>query len=146
MSDDLDDLLPPAPAEIVPVPTRPLTTRRKAEDLARVTDELLEESQSILRDSQAFADLTEEMLQSGSPPQEWVDELGEKRAAKRFRIAKYALMTKKDCPVGLEMARALAVGILSSKAREKGGDKHLHVNYVNVPAPPQYETMTLEKK
>lgn len=146
MNED-DDLLPPGPSSIEVVkPTRSLAERR-ADAIQGVTDELLEESQSLLQDALGFADLEEAHLQDGAaPPESWVEKIGEKRARRRLRVAKMALLPKKECPAGLEMARALAVGILSSKAKDKSGTKVLNVAFVNVPAPPQYEVITLETK
>ena len=145
MSDD-EDLLPPAPLPIEVVPKRSLAERRQ-DSLQEVTDELLQESQSILCDALGFADLDEQHLMEGaSPPEAWVEALGEKRAKRRLRVAKMALLPKKEAPAGLEMVRALAVGILSSKAKDKSGTKVLNVAFVNVPAPPQYDVITLETK
>lgn len=132
-------------AALAPRPVVSLAEHRE-KDIEKVTDALLTESQSILLDSMGFADLTDQNLAKNEPPQQWIIDLGRLKAQRKLRLAKMALLPKREAPVGLEQARALAVGIIASKAREKGGTKILNVAFVNVPAPPEYPVVTLEMK
>jgi len=119
---------------------------KRSEALQDITDELLSESQGILADAMGFPDLDEEHLKRNEPPEEWVLAMGKKAAERKFRLSKYALLPKREAPIGLEQARALAVGIIASKARERSGTKILNVAFVNVPAPPEYPKKVLEMK
>lgn len=119
---------------------------RRSEELQDVTDQLLKESQGILHDALSTFDLDPVQLKKARPPQEWIDELGERRARRRLRVAKAASLPKVKAPVALEHARAVMVGVVAAKAREKGGNKTLNVAFVNVPAPPEYAKVILDMK
>ena len=132
-------------AALVERPILSLAEKRD-EALQDVTDRLLSESQGILADSLATFDLDQDDLDKPKPPKEWVDEFGSKRAHRRLRVARAASLPKKDAPIALEQARAIMVGVVSAKAREKGGNKTLNVAFVNVPAPPEYAKVILDMK
>lgn len=85
------------------------------------------------------------------PPQEWVDELeylspgrGYELAMERFRTARAAYMSKKDSPVYIQVAQAIAVGISRSRAQLSAGPKTLNVQVVQMSAPlPEFPELLL---
>lgn len=130
MADWLDELLQPAeivPAdgdEVVAAPDDPPGGEALVET---VTDQLFQETTTILQSALAFADIEPGATE---PPQEWIDRFGEDGALKRFRIAQYAQLTHKDAPIGLEIATKVAVGITKAKLDRSPGNRPLNVQFV----------------
>lgn len=115
------------------------------EKLAGIEDDILRTSMETVQDAMFWQDVfpVGESEAPAGPPQQWVDELGEERARRRFRVAMAACMNAKDAPVGLGMARATFMGITKVRAASKVGSPTLAIQFVNFPQP-QLEIMDIE--
>lgn len=97
-----------------------------------VEDEIYVEAAATVRDTLRFRDIDPEWTE---PPLEWITELGEKEAMKRFRMARYGCMPSKDAPVGLKLAQDTLVGFAKVRAAEKAGPRTLNMVVVQMSAP-----------
>ena len=144
---ELDDLPEVVEAPVVEVmPLVPVEKKSKiqlrAEALRSIEDGILERSQAVVDDALHFGEFDPE---DPNPPQAWVEELGQERAEKRLRMAKYALMSAKEAPVGLAIAKATFASIIKARATEKQGPRQLNVNVVNMTAPlPEFRVIEVE--
>ena len=142
--DDLDD----APAEIVLAPTVELSRAEKADAaLDTIQDSIFRESLQVVDDGLHFADIEPDMLkEGGKPPPEWVEELGQKGAERRMRVAGYCLAPKKDAPMGISLAASTVAAISNARARSNQGPKTLNVQFVQISEPlPVLEVMEVDK-
>jgi hypothetical protein len=105
---------------------------RKQQELQAIQDSLLEDSLNILSASLKFADMDPEEIEAGLMPAEWVKKYGQAGAEKLVRICRYSLMSKKNAPVGLDVARTVAMGILKATAVEKSARRVLNVQVVQL--------------
>lgn len=108
------------------------TERRRQDALQRISNELYEQSVTTVNDAVGFFAKIDPAAEE--PPEEWVDELGPKRAWERFRTARYATMAAKDAPVALQMAVRIYVGVEKANAM-RGGAPVLNVQHVHITAP-----------
>ena len=120
-----------------------------------IEDRLLAGAGRILEDSFRFYEVEEDevddegvpILKGRRPPDEWIQELGEKEATYRWRIARAAQRSTRNAPIGTSLARDIFLGVLSIKAKrqEAEGPRTLNValTQVNVTAPPQWEEKEL---
>ena len=93
-------LTPEPPAPIVEVvPSTPMTAARR---LRSLEDELLTEATRIVAGVMSFDAIDPE---SETPPQEWRQLHGEEEALRRYRLAKYGLMSRKDAPIAITVAQ-----------------------------------------
>ena len=100
---------------IEPVKPAPLV-RSRADRIAQMEEEVHSEAATIIADALRFTEIRPE---DESPPQQWIDELGEPDAWRRFQTAKYALCTPKEAPIGLRLAKDTLVGMSKAKAQSK---------------------------
>lgn len=115
----------------------------KLDRLRDIESGLLERSMAILGDALSFRD-----IEPGSEtcPPEWRD-MDPDEAVKRLRVANAAWLGKKDAPVGLDLAKQVAVGIIKARATEKTAPKTLNVTVVNMSAPlPVFDVIEVESK
>lgn len=112
------------------------------EELARLEDKILQKASTAVLDGLMYTELP---FDAQGPPQEWVDELGEKRAWDRFRAARANQMNNKEAPVGAKHAVLVHAGITKARASEKGRPVSLNVGkvYLTMPAP-QFPEKELE--
>ena len=112
--------------------------------LQGVEDDLLENSLTVLNDSLKFSEIDPG---GAAPPPEGVEELGEKKAQARFRIAQASWMSAKEAPVGIKVAAQVATGILKARAAERQGPRELNVSFVQMTAPmPQFKKVVIDEK
>jgi hypothetical protein len=106
----------------------------RAEKLRGIEDEMLQKSMSIINDSLHFADV-DFSQENPKVPDEWMEELKDDTVAveRRMRIAKYAMLSAKNAPIGLVMANRFAVGVIKARATEKVGNRTLNVAVVQLP-------------
>jgi hypothetical protein len=136
---DFSDDLPSAAVTIPP--RKPQATSALA--IRAVEDEIYVESVTTVRDALRFNEIDHEWTE---PPVEWVAELGEHEAKKRFRLARYGCMPGKDVPFGLKLAQDTLVGIAKARATEKAGPKTLNMIYVKISAPmPEFEEVEVDQ-
>lgn len=110
--------------------------------LQTLETELLEESISVSRDTLRFREIAPD---AEGPPQEWIDECGEEKAAERFRVAQAGWMTRKNAPVGVQIAMQLTLGIMKSRATKDKAPQTLNVQVVQLTAPiPVFPELELE--
>lgn len=120
---------------------------RALADFKRMEDAILSKASEQLESALRWDEIDEE---AEGPPDEWLAELGEEAAWKRFRAARGAQMSAKTSPVGLKIATNLFAAVTKSNAIRGSGDRHLNVVMVQVPEPPRstsrerYEEMALE--
>lgn len=133
---DLTDLELPEPpvveGELVERPAQAIA-KTQARRLRSLEDDLLLEATETIQGAGHFYKISEEDIKSDTPPAAWVNELGEERARERFRLAKYALMSAKDAPVGLKMALQVHSSIVKARATEKAGSRVMNVQLVRMP-------------
>lgn len=130
---DLSDLEPEVvTGEIVPRPAQAIA-KNQARRLRSVEDDLLLEATETIQGAGHFYKISDEDIKNDTPPEAWVKELGRERAAERFRLAKYALMSAKDAPVGLKMALQVHSSIVKARATEKAGSRVMNVQIVQMP-------------
>ena len=121
----------PTSAVAPPAPAIKRTVEEKRERSIRsLESDLLEKSLAVAMDSMRAFEIAPDQE---NPPEEWVKELGIKGAVERFRTAKMALMSKKEAPVALDVAKTVAMGIIRARSVEKVGPKVLNVQFVNLP-------------
>lgn len=136
---------PVSPSILISRPVDPLARKRAQRDrLLGMRDELLAESLGVIRDSMRFRDIDlENFPERDKDPAFWSmqDELGPEDAKRAYRVAKYALATAADAPIGLKLATNIAVGIMKANAAEKGAAPVLNVGKViiNQAAIPVFE-------
>ncbi|MDX2253274.1 MAG: hypothetical protein NW202_13395 [Nitrospira sp.] len=136
---DLLDDFPDEPvtvvkAELVSGKGKALTkSERNIREVRKMEDELYRDNMEIMRDAGKFRDIDP---RSDEIPPEWIEELGQKEASKRFRVAKAAWMSAKTAPVGISNARAIVSSIVKARATEKAAPTNLNVGVaVNMPMP-----------
>lgn len=123
----------------VHVPTGKIQLQREAElKIERMTDEILSESLGTLQGALQFSELTGD---EESPPEDWVERLGEKEARKRFNLAMDARKPAAHAPFGLKLAKDVALGIMKTRS-EKQVPTSLNVQFVQFQLP----TVTYPKK
>lgn len=141
--DEPEDSKEPVHTSILVAPADPLARKRAQRDrLLGMKDELLQESLGVIRDSMRFRDIDPELKRDVDPAFERMEkELGQEEAQRAYRVAKYALSTAADAPIGLKLAVNVAVGIMKANAAEKGVAPILNVGKViiNQAAIPQFE-------
>jgi hypothetical protein len=104
---------------------------------------LFQQSLSIMQGAMSFCDIKPGQTET---PQEWIDALGKEEADRRFLAASYAMMTKKDSPVGLTLALAAATTIIKARSTEKAAPKSLNLTMVKMIAPPQqYDVVDIDE-
>lgn len=113
--------------EIVPMtPQQVGLSRVKA-----IEDRLFDKASEVLDGVLAFADVKADDV---SPPGEWIEEYGLERAEKRFRMAKYGLMSAKEAPVAIKVAQAHHASITNSRAKERNAPISLNAALILIPA------------
>lgn len=125
----LDALLPQAPP--AEAPELDTVQAARSRDLQSMEDHLLEQSSDLIRGSMHAMDLgLDPDLWPTTPPQAWVDEVGEERAKRLFNSAKAALLSKKNAPVALDMARSVHASITKARAQERGAPLVMNVAFI----------------
>lgn len=103
--------------------------RRAMQIIREVTANILEENLLILQAATKWAD-----IDPGAPvPDAWIEQLGEQRATKVWRIARAAQMPSKDAPIGLKMASTVVTGILTTYERHNNTNPELAAGVVDMP-------------
>ena len=130
-------------AEYVPAEP-PSTAWRKAtaeEKVEEVKESLLTRSSEVLEAAMAFQDIGEN---DESPPRQWVEEMGEGAAWRRFRVAKAAWRSGKTAPVGITVARNLYVGITKAAAQKATAPAQLNVAVQMNVVVPEFEEIDVD--
>lgn len=120
-----DDL--PEPASIVK--SEPASLVPKGDRLRDIEAEIQEEAAEVIQGALSFADINPTDTE---PPHEWVKALGMERAWKRFKLAQFALLTPKEAPIGLRMAKDVMMGYARVRSKEKIGPKTLNMVVVQM--------------
>lgn len=101
------------------VETRAVDLPAKVSDgLRSIEDRLLDESISILSDVQKFSDIEPG---TSEPPAEWIEEVGERRARRRLRLANAGWMSSKEAPIGIKVSQDVASSIMKLKSQRMVG-------------------------
>lgn len=117
------------------------TKAQRKERLQELEDKLLETSLTTLADALSFRDIDAGAEQ---PAPEWGD-LDPDEQIKRLRMANAAWLNKKEAPVGLDLSKQIAVGIIKARATEKAAPKTLNVVQIGMSAPlPEFPVVELE--
>lgn len=109
--------------------------------LRGIEDDLLRTSLTTVRDALMFQDIPEDCP---APPAEWVAELGEAGAEKRLRLALAAWRNAKEAPVGLKMAKEVAMGIIKARSTEASAAR-MNVAVQIVTQVANYEVLEIEE-
>ena len=140
-SDDSASLVASPPAGALACePATALATSDQMDRLKDLQDRILLKSLEVVEASVSFHEIAPNLEK---PPQEWVDELGEVKAAEKLRVAKASWMNAKEAPVGLAMCRATALGIMKVNEASKHLSPHLNVQVAIFNAP-SYETVEVD--
>ena len=111
--------------------------------IREVEDRLLLRAIGQTEDSLCWADVD---IGTAEPPQEWVDELGQKGAMRRLRVVQAAQMSAKESPVGLKHSKEILVSVIKARATEKAAPKHLNIQIGHMDfALPNYPTIKVER-
>lgn len=129
-------------APLAKVEPKPLV-KAKPERIRDIEEEIHEESAAVVQDALRFSELSPEAQE---PPHEWVKELGQERAWKRFNTARYALMNAKEAPIGLRIAKDTLMGLSKVRAKEKIGPKTLNMVVVQMSGTlPKFDEVEVDK-
>jgi hypothetical protein len=120
-----------ARAELAEVLPQPQSMALQHSRLQEIQDQILERSLGVVDGAVRFAEIDRDATE---PPVEWLEELGEKEAMRRFRIAKAAWEGAKTSPTAFKVATQMAVGILRAKASETG-PRTLNIQIAHLSAP-----------
>jgi hypothetical protein len=127
-------------AVVVDVPRRELSIAEK--QIARLKgleDTLLRDSLEVVTGVCEFAGLDPG---TSEPPPEWIEDLGEAGAWKKFRLVMAGWMNSKDAPIGIAVATKMSVGIIRARASSKAAPINLNVGKIEMSyAPIQYPTI-----
>ena len=120
---------------------KPASRAERMDRLRDLENTLLETSLAVVGDALSFRDIDAGATEA---PPDWGG-MDPDEAVKRLRMANAAWMNKKDAPVGIELAKQVAVGIIKARATEKAAPKTLNVVQIQMSAPlPQFETVEME--
>jgi hypothetical protein len=138
MSTWLDDDVGGAP--LVPAPGPAIVKPSRLRD---IEEEIHEEAATVLRDALAFSEIGPE---DKEPPFEWVKAFGMEKAWRRFKTAQYALLTPKEAPIGLRIAKDTVLGMARVRAHEKAGPKTLNMVVVQMSGTlPKFDEVEVDK-
>lgn len=103
--------------------------------LQKTQERVFNKSAQVLEASLAFIDIdpADEL-----PPADWIVELGQKEALKKWRVARAAWMNAKEAPVGIKIAKECVVGISKALGADAQAPKILNMQAVQInlgPAP-----------
>jgi hypothetical protein len=124
-------------------PSKELTTyngsvvasKSKDDQLAtcrELQNEVFNESLEVLQGALRFADLDDDGLANDEPPEDWIAEMGLKRARRAHRLARAASLPEKMAPAGIRVATNVMLGCLRAQAVEKQMPNTLNVAFVNM--------------
>ena len=103
--------------------------KRAMQVIREATANILEENLLTLQAAAKWAD-----FDPGSPvPEEWIEQLGEERATKVWRVACAAQLPSKDAPIGLKMAATVVQGIMTTYERNSNYNRELAAGVVDMP-------------
>lgn len=152
VTDDLfDDLA--LPTEVVaPLQRRELSgTELVLSKIKNLEDSLLIDSLEVVTSVCKFAEFDPKVeydpknLEAG-PPQEWLDELGEKEAGRKYRMVMAGWENSKAAPVAISVATKVSVGIIRARASSKMAPRTLNLQVIQMTAPRQdYERIRIEE-
>jgi hypothetical protein len=110
----------------------PLDALRAAED--KLLKQCIETVEGLL-DFSALGYTDKGELDEESIPFEW-GILTPEEKARKIRLAKYGCLPSADIPHGAKLAHTTLIGIIKSRAVEKSGTKHIHLEaWSQFPAP-----------
>lgn len=92
--------------------------------------ELFDRSTSVIGDALHFREIDPSATE---PLPEWIAELGEQEAWRRFRMAMAAWANLKTAPVGLKLAKEMIVGISKAMAAQPEGPRVINLVKVELP-------------
>jgi hypothetical protein len=138
----LDAMLPASPGAIDPTVDTPKAARRR--DLQALEDGLFEQASDLIRGAMHFADFDPEAWPT-EPPPAWVEELGFERANRLLVAAKAGWMSKKEAPVGLDMARSVHASITKARSQDRGEALQMNAIFLTV-VPEKYEVIEVESE
>lgn len=118
----MKEKVPEVMAIVEPKPA-PLATAGKAaiDRIREVEDRLLSKSLQQIERALDWDSLNGDERE---PPPGWTPE--------QFRVARAAMMSAKDAPVGLKMAQNIAIGIVKARATEKAAPRNLNIQIANM--------------
>lgn len=127
---DVDEDERVRPAEIIPAKPDPLAGVPHQKWLVSRQRKIFLDSAQVLEDALAARELD---VDADGPPEEWIRDLGEKEAKRRFRMAQAGWLNAKEAPVVIKVAKELLVGISKAMAADNSGPKVLNLQVVNMP-------------
>lgn len=98
--------------------------------LHQMEDELLQQSAQITAGVMGFVDVDPSQEE---PSEEFREKYGED-ADKMFKLARFGYVSKRNAPIGIEIARQVYVGISRNRAQAKGLPSQLNL-HVYMPEP-----------
>lgn len=123
--------------ETVDVSPRPLPFKastdfaeKKSFDNERMEDQLADDCFRVITSAMKFAEIDD----SGNPPEEWVEQYGEKEARIRYKLAVAGSMNVSEAPFALKMATQTMVAVLKARA-SRSAPRPLSLQLVQITAP-----------
>jgi len=103
--------------------------------LRELENEILVQNLEQIQHAQSWPEVAKELdpKDEADIPEEWVKTHGKKKAKEKFRVARAAMMSQKEAPVGLKQAVQVATGIIKARSHEKTGPRILNLNLVEMP-------------
>lgn len=143
MADELEHrpvaVLPPievaAPIVHTTAESRQLAALRSRED------GILGSAMEVLEGTLAFKDIDP---QQDTIPPEWAD-MDPDLATRRLRLARAAWLPVAEAPIGMKLAKDLAVGIIKARSMEKSTPRPLNVAIQIVTSPPQFPSRVVDE-
>lgn len=116
--------------EIVPTPKERALARKEDSNsrLRALEDQVFEEAGTVVLDA------LQGLALDPSAGDDWDETLGPQEAARRRRTAAMGLLPTSEVPHALKMAESTFRSISRGRMNQKGGDRVLNVQVINMPA------------
>lgn len=134
MTDDLfdeafADALVPTTVKQDPL-AKPPRSELESDALKEIENKLLKENLKIIESVPGWTEL--DPKNPHLMPDGWIEEMGEKEATRKHRIAQAAHLSGSKSPVGLKMAHETVMGIVKNKG-SSGPTRQLNIQVVQLP-------------
>ena len=103
-----------------------------------IENRIFEKAMGIVDGALGFTDV--DFDEDGNPlgiPQEWIDEVGETEAKKRYRATLKGLENSQNAPVVMRMAENMVATIIRARAAEKAAPMNIHVEVAELKVQPR---------
>ena len=113
------------------------------DSIQSMEDRIFNQAFGVVSDTLDFGCLDPGVLET---PQEWIDEMGEEAADRKFRHVKAGQTKSSDAPSGVKLAEKIATGIMKTRAL-RGPAPVLNLSLVQLTveeSPREYPTQSID--